>query len=93
MTDAELQSLAAAFKGVIEEQAVTFRAQLTDLRADLDLERAKNAEYRRLESQSQQRMYAQLADAVGDAVRPSIQDLRQRTAVLEQRSMPTEITQ
>jgi hypothetical protein len=88
MTDSELQAIVQAVKAVLGEQGTALQAQVASLRQDLDVERVKNAEYRRLESQSRQSMYAQLADAVGDAVRPSIQDLRQRTAVLEQRAIP-----
>jgi phage shock protein A len=85
MTDTELAALAAAFKSVIEDQGIALRAQIADLRADLDAERQKNAAHRLFESEARQRMAKTLADAIGDAVAPSLQQLRQRTAELERR--------
>jgi hypothetical protein len=90
VTDAELNSLAAAFRGVIEEQAVTFRAQLASLQARLDDEIVKSTAHRLYESEARQRMATTLADAVGDAVVPHLRQLQQRTVALEQRAVPTE---
>jgi hypothetical protein len=80
MNDVELSSLAAAFRSVIEEQGMAFRAQIATLHARLDDEIAKAAAHRLLESEARQRMAKTLADAIGDAVAPSLQQLRQRTA-------------
>lgn len=88
MNDHEIAALAAAFKSIVAEQALALRAQLAELRADLHVERVKNAEYRRLQSQSHQQMMKAMGDAVVDAVRPRFAELQQRTAQLEQRATP-----
>jgi Arc/MetJ family transcription regulator len=92
MTDTELAALAAAFRGIIEEQGTVFRAQLATLQGRLDDEIVKNAAHRLHESGSRERMAKMLADAVGDAVVPHLRQLQQRTVALEQRSKSTEAT-
>ena len=90
MTDTDLRSLAAAFRGIIEEQATALRSQLAALRTRLDNEVAKAAAHRLYESEARERMAKRLADAVGNAVVPHLRQLQQRTVALEQRNTPTE---
>lgn len=89
MTDSELQAMVAAVKAVLGEQALTLQAQIASIRQDLDDERTKNVERRLLESESHQRTMAKLADAVADAIRPHLAELKRRTGELEQRAMQT----
>jgi hypothetical protein len=86
MNDVELSSLAAAFRSVIEEQGMAFRAQIATLHARLDDEIAKSAAHRQCAGEAQQRMAQLLATAVGDAVTPTLRQLQQRTAELERRT-------
>ncbi|HMO49363.1 MAG TPA: hypothetical protein PKB14_25480 [Rubrivivax sp.] len=76
MTDEELQALAAAFAGQIEEQALRHRAEMAALR------RGINGDIDRL--------MKKLGEAVGDALLPAFDELRRRTAALESRSAALE---
>jgi hypothetical protein len=90
MNDTELASLAAAFKNIVDERSTALRAEIASLRADLQFEQAKNAERRRLESQSHHQSMKSMGDAIINTVLPRLQQLQQRTAELEKRAMPTE---
>lgn len=87
MTDTELAALAAAFRGIVEEQAVTLRGQLATLQGRLDDEIVRGAAHRMRESAARERLPKLLVDAVGDAVAPRLQQLQQRTAELERQAV------
>lgn len=87
MTDSEIAALAAAFKSVIEEQGIALRAQIADLRADLDTERQKSAQHRLFEAEARQRTMKAIGATVGEAISTRFSELQLRTVALENRAM------
>lgn len=100
MTDDEITSLAGAVKSLLDQRDVALRTELAAaradveaLRGDLQLEKALAAEHRKAEAASRTRLFVQIADSIGEAVSPRLQQLQQRTAALEQRGMAPGATQ
>lgn len=101
MTDAELQALSSAFRQVLAEQALEQRAAIAGLRSDLDTEVSRAALYREADSAARERTMRALADAVANAVTPTLHQLQQRCAELERQAVfkriepvaPSEVTQ
>lgn len=87
MTDSEITTICEVVKQILAERDTAARTEAASLRQDLRALQAKVHAQREADAESQQRTMKLFADAISDAVSPTLKQLQQRTAELERRAI------